>query len=120
MMKIELIQKERERLVNLFNDVDDAKRELIDGLINQAAFLAVENAMLQETMIETGMIKVHPVHKEMQKPIEAAKQYRQNANTYAVIIKTLNGILTKDAAGGDDPFDEWLRKKQKQGADRPE
>lgn len=114
MTKSELIQKERQRLADIFADIDDKKKGLIDKLIDQAAFISVENAMLQEIMVETGMLKIHPVHKDIQKPIEAAKQYRQNTNSYAVIIKTLNSILSRDSLEGDDPFDEWLRSKQKQ------
>jgi len=120
MTKIELIRKEREKLADIFKDVDANKLRLVDGLIDQAAYLVVENAMLQETMVETGMVKIHPVHKDIQKPIEAARQYRQNANSYAVIIKTLNGILSKDSAGEEDPFDEWLRNRNKQGGDTEE
>lgn len=120
MTKKELIRKERDKLGEIFKDIDPNKLKLVEGLIDQAAYLAVENAMLQETMVETGMVKIHPVHKEIQKPVEAARQYRQNANSYAVIIKTLNGILTKDSTGEEDPFDEWLRSKKQQGGNTEE
>jgi ATP-dependent DNA ligase len=114
MTKRELILKERKRLDEIFKDVDDKKRELVDKLIDQAAFISVESAMLQEAMAETGMVKIHPKHKDIQKPVEAARQYRQNTNSYAVIIKTLNSILTKDSTGEEDPFDLWLEEKRKQ------
>ena len=113
-MKILDIQKERERLEELFKGADPAKKELAKGLLDQAAYLAVENAMLQEGMLETGMVKIHPVHKDIQKPIEAARQYRQNANSYAMMIKTISSILNTGGGEGEDPFDEWLRSKQQQ------
>ena len=60
-------------------------------------------------MKETGTVKIHPEFPELQKPIESAKQYRQNANTYAVVIKTLNGILSKDGIEQDDDFKKFLK-----------
>jgi len=116
-MKILDIQKERERLEALFEGADPAKKELVKGLLDQAAYLAVENTMLQAGMVETGMVKIHPIHKDIQKPIEAARQYRQNANSYAMMIKTINSILNNGGGEGDDPFDEWLRSKQQKETD---
>ena len=112
MAKIDDIREERERLAELFDEVDPKKRELIQGLLDDAAFLAIENTKLKATMVETGMVKIHPVYHEIQKPVEAARQYRQNVNTYAVIIKTLNGVISKDAGGEDDVFEKWIKEKR--------
>ena len=114
MTKSERIQKERERLESIFANIEPGQRDLVEGLMDQAAYLAIENADLKETLIQTGMVKIHPKYPEIQKPVEAAKQYRQNVNTYAVIIKTLNGVLMKDAGTEEDAFDEWIRSRSKQ------
>lgn len=110
-MKSKRIKRERQRLAVLFKKVDNGKKELVEKLLDQAAFIAIENEDLEAIMQETGMIKVHPQNKSIQKQVPAAKEYRQNVNSYAVIIKTLNGILTKDGQEEDDPFDEFLKQK---------
>jgi hypothetical protein len=52
----------------------------------------------------------------LQKQTEAGKQYLKNVNSYAVVVKTLNGILSRDAVEGEDAFDEWIRGKQEDKA----
>ncbi|MDP5275100.1 hypothetical protein [Chengkuizengella axinellae] len=87
--------------------MEESKRKLVEGLIDDAAYLKAENVILKEVLLKTGMVKVHPERPELQKPVEAAKQYRQNINSYAVAIKTLNGVLLKNIIDEDDDMDEF-------------
>ena len=103
-----MLQQEREKLTKIFDQVDDNKRQLVEGLINDAAFLFAQNQALRQIMAESGMIKIHPTKPELQKPTETARQYLKNSNAYAVIIKTLNGILSKDALEPDDELENFL------------
>ncbi|MNC49750.1 hypothetical protein D3C75_989490 [compost metagenome] len=48
------------------------------------------------------MVEFHPTNPRMQRTPEAAKQYLKNVNSYSVIIKTLNGILSKNVLEEDD------------------
>ncbi|GAB6170929.1 hypothetical protein JCM15765_04070 [Paradesulfitobacterium aromaticivorans] len=107
MLKSEVYQKELEKLTEIFRDVDESKRRLVEGLIQDAAFLMSENSVLKETIVQTGMVKIHPQHPDVQKPIETAKQYLKNINSYAVVIKTLNGVLSKNVVDPDDGMDEF-------------
>jgi hypothetical protein len=100
-------QAEFAKLTALFDDVEPAQKDLVSGLIHDAAFLYAENWALRQTLEATGMIKVHPQHPEMQKPVEAARQYRQNVGAYAVIIKTLNGVLSKNEIEDDDDMGDY-------------
>ncbi len=109
MDKMDLDEQELTKLKELFNDVEPSKAKLVEGLIEDAAFLMAENKMLKQLTMETGMVRVHPEYPEMQKPTEAAKQYLKNVNSYAVIIKTLNSILQKNTVEQDDAFDEFLK-----------
>lgn len=111
MPKKDEIQKERARLAEIFKDVEPEQAGLLEGLLDDAAFLRVENRHLRELMEDTGTVRVHPEHPTLQKPVEAAKQYRQNVNSYAVIVKTLNSVLAKASGGEDDPFNDWLKEK---------
>ena len=105
-------QKELMKLQELFKDIDPAKAKLAEGMIQDAAFIYAQNTALKESIVETGMIKVHPQHKYIQKPVETGKQYLKNVNIYAVIIKTLNSILQKNTLEEEDAFDAYLREHQ--------
>jgi regulator of replication initiation timing len=109
MDKQAVYKAELEKLTEIFKDVDEFKRKLVEGLIEDACFLKSENYVLKEILVNTGMIKIHPQHPSMQKPVIAAKEYRQNLNAYAVIIKTLNGVLQKNIPDGDDDFDDFMK-----------
>ena len=107
MSKSEEYAKELAKLTEIFKDVEDSRRKLVEGLIEDAAFLKSENYVLKQQITETGMVKIHPQHPEIQKPIETAKQYLKNINSYAVVIKTLNGVLMKNIIEEDDDLDEF-------------
>lgn len=106
-------QKERERLTELFKEVEPTKAKLAEGLIEEAAFLRVQNQALRETLVETGMVKIHPQHLLIQKPVETARQYLKNVNSYSVIVKTLNSILQKNFLAEEDEFDQFLKERDR-------
>ena len=108
MNKSEIYQKELVKLTEIFAEVDEPKRKLTEGLIQDAAFLLAENTVLKDIIGVAGMIKVHPEYPEMQKPTEAAKQYLKNVNSYAVVIKTLNGVLTRSMIEPEDDLDDYV------------
>ena len=99
--------QEVSKLRDLFKEVDPSKAQLVDGLIEDAAFLRVQNAMLKQRIAESGMVLFHPTNPTIQKPVEAARQYLKNINSYAVVIKTLNGVLNKDIIEEEDGLDEF-------------
>lgn len=105
--KEQAIILEFEKLNEIFKDVEEAKRKLVEGLIQDAAFLKVENESLRELLSKTGIVKVHPEYPDIQKPIEAAKQYRQNLNSYAVVIKALNSVLSKNIIDEADELEDY-------------
>lgn len=94
--------QELSRLREIFQRIDPEKADLVDGLLHDAAFLKAENFELRRALTVTGMVKIHPTNPSLQKPVEASKQYLKNVNAYAVIIKTLNGVLNKDMLSDDD------------------
>lgn len=108
-MKKEYVYKlEHEKLTEIFKEVDEGKQKLVEGLIQDASCLYAENYELRNLINEIGMLKVNPNNRSMQKQTEAGKQYLKNINSYSVIIKTLNGILQKNAIDDDDEFDTWI------------
>jgi hypothetical protein len=107
MEKHEIYKQEHERLIEIFGNIEEDKKKFVNGLIDDAAFLYAENAVLKAGMAETGMIRVHPNYPDRQKPTEAAKQYLKNVNSYAVVMKTLNGILNKAGNEEDDELGDY-------------
>lgn len=107
MSKNAIFQQEREKLFEIFSEVEESKRKLVEGLIEDAAFLKSENHALKSNLSKTGMVIYHPTNNQLQKPVEAAKQYLKNVNSYSVIIKTLNGVLNKNILDDDDDMDEF-------------
>ncbi|MEN6349327.1 MAG: hypothetical protein ABFD08_08040 [Syntrophomonas sp.] len=107
MEKQAFYKQELAKLTQIFQDVEPTKASLVQGLIEDAAFLAAENYELRKLMAEKGMVKVHPLHPELQKPTEAGKQYLKNLNSYAVVIKTLNSVLSKNILDEDEDLSEF-------------
>lgn len=100
-------QTEYNKLTEIFKDVEEPKRKLVEGLINEAAFLYSENCELRKLLKTTGTIKCHPDHPELQKTVPAAGQYLKNLNSYAVVIKTLNGVLSKNTIDLEEDMSEF-------------
>lgn len=107
MIKQEVYKAELRKLQEIFQEVEESKRKLVEGLIEDAAFLKAENYVLRKIMKDTGMVKVHPEYTDKQKPTEAGKQYLKNLNSYSVVIKTLNAILSKNMIEDDDELAEF-------------
>lgn len=112
MSKSDEYQKERTKLLELFADLDPKKLKLIEGLLDDAAWLKANNTALKMAMVETGMVKIHPEHPEIQRPVETARQYLRNLNSYAAVIKTINSIAQHTGEEGEDAFDEWLKQQR--------
>lgn len=111
-IKMEVYQEEYEKLSKIFENVDDDKKQLAEGLIRDAAFLYADNTELIETMRKTGSVRIHPDNPCRQKVTEASKQFLRNENTYSTVIKTLNSILNHNAIEEEDPFEKWMKEKQ--------
>ena len=103
-----MVNIEYKRLRSLFSSVDETKTELVDNLIQQAAFMKVELVKLQEQMIKYGAVQISS--KGAQRQSEAAKYYTKLINSYGTVIKTLNTILGTQVNDADDAFDEFLKR----------
>lgn len=98
---------ELKKLTDMFGEVDGNKKELVSGLIQDAAYLYAENKYLRSFLNETGMIRINPNNPQVQKPIEAAKQYRSNVDTYSSVIGRLSRILDAQQPEEDDDLGDF-------------
>ena len=108
MSKISDINIELERLRSLFSSVDENKTQLVDSLVEQAAFMKIELGILQEQIRKYGSVQVSS--KGAQRQTESAKYYTKLINSYGTVIKTLNSIMGKNVIDGDDAFDDFLKR----------
>ena len=108
MSKIKNVQSEYNRLKLLFTSVDPTKSELVDNLINEAAFMRVQLENTQAQIKKYGAIQISS--KGSQRQTEAAKFYTKLVNSYGTVIKTLNTIMGKNMIDDDDEFDEFMKR----------
>jgi len=108
MSKIENVQFEYERLRSLFSSVDPTKAELVDNLLNEAAFMRVQLENLQQQIRKYGAVQISS--KGTQRQTEAAKYYTKLVNSYGNVIKTLNTIMGKNMIDDNDEFDEFMKR----------
>lgn len=97
----------KEELLAIFDQVEDAKG-IIRPMIDDVLFLEEH----LERLRQLPQIEVHPKHPTMQRQTEAAKQYIKYFQQYNNAIKTLTGILRKDAAEEESPLRAFLQERK--------
>ncbi|MDF2948171.1 MAG: hypothetical protein K0R07_181 [Sedimentibacter sp.] len=107
--KMQVYSQELNKLTEIFKDIEESKSKLVEGLIQETAYLRGELFDMKKILDETGMIKINPSNKAMQKTLPIANEYRRTVNIYALNVKVLNSILMKNTIEGEDPFDEWMK-----------
>lgn len=110
MDKKEVIQKEKDKLNKIFDKVEEDKRLLAENTIEQAANLTGELFELYENIKKNKSVVVSNKNPSHQLITESAKLWNKYLNTYAVLIKTLNGILEKNLIDPEDDFDEFEKR----------
>lgn len=96
--------KERKKaLLEIFEDVEETERKLIEPLIDDVAFL--ENKMLELKALP--FINVNPKNRAQQKTTAAAKLYKECSQSHMNAIRILLSILNK----ADVDAAEELRKR---------
>lgn len=96
------VQKEYEKLKELFKDIDEDQLELIDGLLIEAARSKVELDILHEIVKVTGRIKINPNNPLQQKELPASKMLDKLRPGYLNYIAKLSSILGKKIVVDDD------------------
>lgn len=90
------VKEEIDRLNKIYEDIPENKKELIDGLIEQAARLRVSLALLWEDICKNGDVEQF-TQSEKTAPYErerpAARLFNARDKNYQSIIKQLNELL---------------------------
>lgn len=97
-------------LHNIFKDVDEGKRAIVNNLIDEAVYLETQMAELKKY----PFIKFHPQNPNLQKVTAAGKQYREFLQTYVNIIDKLCRIYSNEETEEASPLRAFLEKVNKQ------
>lgn len=101
------VEKEYERIKGLFNDTDEKQLSLLDGAFWECARLRCELNALHEIVKETGLVKVHPTNKNMQKELPVSKLIVKVRANYLNYIAKLSNILGKNEDFEEDDMAEF-------------
>ena len=88
----------KEALENIFKDVDENEKKLIDPLLEEVIYLEEQMKYLRTL----PQIKIHPTNNAIQKKTEAAKLYKEYSQSYMNAIRILVGILHKVDSSAQD------------------
>lgn len=87
-----MTEKDRKKqLLNIFENVSDAEKILIDQLINEVVYLEMQMEMLRGI----PHIEVHPNNPAKTRSTAAAKQYKECSQSYMNAIRILLNVLRK-------------------------
>lgn len=94
----------RKQLDEIFRNVDDDERQLVDKLIGEVVYL--ERQM--EDLKKLPFISIHPEKPQLQKMTPAAKLYKEMSQAYMNAIRILVNVLRKVEASAQDDLLKML------------
>ena len=107
-----LVNREINRLTNLFKDIDANRRLTAKGLIEEASFMKAPLQELKEMIDEHGPIDEMPQGEySILREHPALKSYNTMVQRYTNIINQLTNLHPKEEIKQevDDGFDDFLR-----------
>lgn len=104
-----MIEKEIEKLEELFSKIPSKKTVLAKRLIEKAAFMHITLEELQEYINEHGVKEKYKngANQSGYKDSVEAKTYTNMIKNYTTIIKQLNDMLPNNTTPEDDGFDDF-------------
>lgn len=104
------IKKERNRLKKLYKELPANQYKLVEKLIDNASFIAVQLKLMQDDIKENGIKEFYMNGKGQfgYKESVASKTFNVSIKNYMNIIKQLNDMLPKEKQiSEDDEFDRF-------------
>lgn len=111
--KEEKIKREKQRLERIYKDLDGKKKEVVEGLIQEAAYMRATLEELREMIDEAGPIDEMPQGKySILREHPAVKTYNTMVQRYTTVTKQLTDLLPKEVAKEeDDGFEAFLMER---------
>lgn len=101
------VAQEYKRIKELFTDTDEKQLQLLDGAFWECARLRVELDELSQIVKESGLIKVHPTNKGMQKELPVSKIIVKARANYLNYVSRLSSILGKTVDDDEEDMSEF-------------
>nr|DAY60583.1 MAG TPA: hypothetical protein [Caudoviricetes sp.] len=106
-MKFLDIEKEYQRIKELFSGIDEKQLNLIDGAIRECARLKKELDDLHKIIEETGLVKVNPNNSSMQKELPVSKLIVKVRANYLNYIAKLSNVLGRNIEDDEDELSDY-------------
>lgn len=103
------MEERKQKLIDIFKNVEESKQELVSNLIEEVIFLEEQLQALKKL----PFIKVHPEFPDIQKGTAAQKQYKEFMQSYINAVKVLSAVLSRDSEEEADEFDEFIKNRGK-------
>lgn len=109
------IKRERERLLEIFSELDEKRRNTAFSLIENAAFMTVTLAELRKTISENGVVSEYQNGENQHgtKKSPEVEVYNTMIKNYTTIIRTLCDMLPEGSTAGSELLD--FRAKYERG-----
>lgn len=96
----------RKQLDEIFKNIDDDQKQLVDRLLDEVVFLEEKMTELKKL----PFIRIHPNDNTLQKPTSAAKLYKECTQSYMNAIRILCSLLHKVESSAQDDLMKLLEK----------
>lgn len=109
--KKRLINAERKRLEEIFGEIDEKKKKVVDGLIDECAFMRVELRELRERIVNEGVEdEMSQGQYTITREAPYVRTYHTMLQRYTTATEKLTGLLPKGSEGAvfDDGFDDFV------------
>ena len=110
--KEERINNEKKRLTDIFQEIDEDKLDIVDGLINRASFMRITLEDYEKDINENGSVEAFSQSEKLE-PYERGRPvvgfYNTMNKNYQSIIKQLIDLLPKEEQIIiDDGFEDFI------------
>jgi len=105
--------KELKKLEKIFKDIEPSKRQTVEKLIENAAFMAESLAELQEIIREKGFVEEYHngANQSGVKKCSEVEIYNTMIKNYSSIVKQLVDLLPNGAVSGGDELLDFISGK---------
>lgn len=106
-MAVSELSVEIERLRTKFVGADENKLDVLEALIEQAAYERLYLKKLNEQALSTGLIKIHPDNPQMQLTLPVSGAIAKHSAALTNIMDKLMKHLSVEFDEEDDDLDEY-------------
>ncbi len=106
------VKKEKNRLKRVFGEIEGKKRNTIEGLIDEAAFMRCALETLKGSIMEHGVVDEMPQGDySILRESPYVRTYNSMMQRYTTVIDKLIAMLPKEIVVATDGFDDFVNER---------